>query len=115
MAVGFIRVIKSEDGTAKRKKINIKFTYLWLSATLDVLIHACLLALSHSGRHGRNTLYVPAAVVLVLDVLRLVAVLLLLVLPLCTKELKKHVRIERTRTRQYESREGKEKLERSSK
>ena len=37
----------------------------WLSATLDLLFHACLLALSHSGRHGRATTVlrdVPAAV-----------------------------------------------------
>ena len=49
-----------------RKKRNIKIlVHGWLSATLDLLFHACLLALSHSGRHGRGTeLHVPDAVVI---------------------------------------------------
>ena len=29
-------------------------TTTWLSATLDLLFHACLLALSHTGRHERS-------------------------------------------------------------
>ena len=64
-----IRVLKNEDGTTKKeeKKKHIIVVHGWLSATtLDLLFHACLLVLSHSGRHGRTTLYVPAAVVMVL-------------------------------------------------
>ena len=38
----------------KRKKRNKK-SRTWLSATLYLLFHACLLALSHSGRHERIT------------------------------------------------------------
>ena len=58
----------------------------WLSATLDLLFHACLLVLSHSGRHGHTTAVcacrscyygVVAALLLV--------VVLLLLLPLCAK------------------------------
>ena len=38
------------------KKKHEILVHGWLSATtLDLLFHACLLALSHSGRHGRTT------------------------------------------------------------
>ena len=61
----------NEDGTRMRKKNPIKYSLVhgWLSATtLDLLFHACLLALSRSGRHERTTytMYVPAAVIMVL-------------------------------------------------
>ena len=79
----------------KKKKHKI-LLHGWLSATRDLLFHACLLALSHSGRHGRTTttVYVPAAAVIMVSlyVLRLVVLL----------KYKKSVA-------------GKEKLERSSK
>ena len=38
-----------------RKKRNKILEHGWLSAKLDLLFHACLLALSHCGRHGRIT------------------------------------------------------------
>ena len=59
----------------------------WLSATLDLLFHACLLALSHSGRHGRTTVCTSCYCYYGVAVMLLV-VLLLLLLPLCTKKLK---------------------------
>ena len=55
---------KTEQQEEEKHKILV---HGWLSATtLDLLFHACLLALCHSRRHGRTTLYVPAAVVMVL-------------------------------------------------
>ena len=39
----------------RKKNKNKILVHGWLSATLDLLLYACLLALSHSGRHGRAT------------------------------------------------------------
>ena len=62
----------------KKHKIHV---HGWLSAALDLLFHACLLALSHhSGRHGRtNTVCTCCCCYYgVVAVLRLVVVLLIL-------------------------------------
>ena len=51
--------VNKEEATKKDEKIIIKMNILlhgtWLPATLDLLFHACLLALSHSGRHASTT------------------------------------------------------------
>ena len=61
-----------------KKKHKIILEHGWLSVTLDLLFHACLLALSHSGRHGRTTTAVCTCCCCYygVAVLRLVVVLL---------------------------------------
>ena len=100
----------------KEKKKHKILVHGWLSATLALLFHACLLALPPSGRHGRTAAAVCTCCCCHygVAVLRLVVVLLLL-LPLCTKKLRKHARRENENTGVQKSVESKEKLERSSK
>ena len=92
----------------------------WLSVKLDMLFHACLLALSHSGRHGRTYYSMYLLLYVLLWCCGCIAggcgVATLLLLPLCTKKLKKRkinkYVVETTRTRKYKtSIESKEKLE----
>ena len=52
LLVGF--TYRQKKTKKKKRKINIKYSYnTWLWATLVLLFHACLLALSHSGPHER--------------------------------------------------------------
>ena len=46
--------INKEETTKKEEKKKHEILVQWLSATLDLLLHAYLLALSHSGRHERT-------------------------------------------------------------
>ena len=81
-----------------RKIRNIKYSYMAGSRQhlTCSFIRACLRCLPLVDTDVLPLLYVPAAVVIMvflLYILRLVVVLLL-VLPLCTKKLKKHIRRE---------------------
>ena len=46
---------KTEQQRMRKKIYHKILVHAWLSAILDLLFHTCLLALSHSGRHGRTT------------------------------------------------------------
>ena len=48
-------LVDKEQPTFKEEKKKYKIFVQWLSATLDLLFRASLLALSHSGRHERTT------------------------------------------------------------
>ena len=74
--------INEDETTKNEEKKNHKIiVHGWLSATLGLLLYACLLALSHSGRHIRTTVCACCCCHHGVAVLRLVVVLLLL-LPL---------------------------------
>ena len=51
--VGFY--VSYRNNKEERGKTETQNTRTWVSATLDLLINAFLLALSHSGRHERTT------------------------------------------------------------
>ena len=48
----FLTKAEQQISNEENKKHQI-LVHGWLSATLDLLFHTCLLALSPSGRHGR--------------------------------------------------------------
>ena len=84
----------------RKKNKNKILVHGWLSATLDLLFHACLLALSPSGRHGRTT----AAVIIMVLLLYCGWLLCCCYCCPCARRNWRNIYVEKTRTRVVQNR-----------